>query len=166
MLADALVERYSRQILLAEVGGRGQERLLASQVAIAGDDAAARFAATLVRAAGAEVTMTSGAPGRIEVDAAPAGTVVGRWRGCAGTVATLVGRPCARCLDASVLALAAAGPGGDAAQPVGALVAVETLRVLLGLATEGRVQRLDAGRGTFGGETLSGPGCAACGASA
>ncbi len=166
MLADALVERYSRQILLAEVGGRGQERLLGSRVTIAGDDDAAGFAATLVRAAGALVTMASGAPGRIDVDAARAGAVVGRWHGCSGTVVTLVGRPCGRCLDPSVLALPAAGSGSEAAQSVAALVAGETLRVLLGLATEGRIQRLDIERGTFDGQTLSGPGCGACGAAA
>src|SRR5262245_55493685 len=35
MLTDAQLERYSRQILLPEVGGRGQERLLAATVTLA-----------------------------------------------------------------------------------------------------------------------------------
>lgn len=52
MLSDAQVERYSRQILLPEVGGRGQERLLAARVALAGAGRAAAVAATLLGRAG------------------------------------------------------------------------------------------------------------------
>lgn len=36
MLADRDIDRYGRQILLAEVGGRGQERILASEATIHG----------------------------------------------------------------------------------------------------------------------------------
>jgi hypothetical protein len=52
MLSEAQIERYSRQILLPEVGGRGQLRLLAGRVAVAGDGPAAAFAATLLGRAG------------------------------------------------------------------------------------------------------------------
>jgi hypothetical protein len=52
MLTDAQVERYSRQIILPEVGARGQERLLAARVAVHGDGAAATTAATLLGRAG------------------------------------------------------------------------------------------------------------------
>jgi adenylyltransferase/sulfurtransferase len=38
MLNDAQVERYSRQIILPEIGGRGQKRLLAAAVAIVARD--------------------------------------------------------------------------------------------------------------------------------
>jgi len=52
MLTDAQVERYSRQVILPEVGGRGQERLLAARVALAGAGEAAAHAATLLGRAG------------------------------------------------------------------------------------------------------------------
>jgi hypothetical protein len=51
-LTEAQIERYSRQILLPEVGGRGQERLLAVRILVAGDGAAAATAATLLGRAG------------------------------------------------------------------------------------------------------------------
>src|SRR5271155_652783 len=37
LLTDAQIERYSRQIILPEVGGRGQERLLAARLTILAD---------------------------------------------------------------------------------------------------------------------------------
>jgi len=52
MLTDAQVERYSRQIILPEVGGRGQERLFGARVAVAGAGPAAAAAATLLGRAG------------------------------------------------------------------------------------------------------------------
>ena len=36
-LTDAQIDRYSRQIIVPHVGGRGQERLLAARMIIAGD---------------------------------------------------------------------------------------------------------------------------------
>jgi hypothetical protein len=36
-LTDAQIDRYSRQIIVPHIGGRGQERLLAARVLLAGD---------------------------------------------------------------------------------------------------------------------------------
>jgi hypothetical protein len=51
-LSDAQIERYSRQILLPEIGGRGQERMLEARIALAGSGPAAVVAATLLGRAG------------------------------------------------------------------------------------------------------------------
>jgi len=51
-LTDAQIERYSRQILLPEIGGRGQARLLAAHVVLAGAGEAATAAAVLLGRAG------------------------------------------------------------------------------------------------------------------
>jgi hypothetical protein len=36
-LTDAQIDRYSRQIIVPHIGGRGQERLLAARILVAGD---------------------------------------------------------------------------------------------------------------------------------
>jgi adenylyltransferase/sulfurtransferase len=51
-LSDAEIERYSRQIILPEIGGRGQERLRASVVAVAGAGDLASVAARYLAGAG------------------------------------------------------------------------------------------------------------------
>ena len=167
MLADDLVERYSRQILLPDVGGRGQERLCASHARIAGDDPAARLASALLDAAGVRVSTAGGPAGAVAVALDAGGDVLARWHATAGVVATLVGRPCARCLAPGTLALAASATDDGrraAAEVTGALVAAETLRLALGIATAGRVQRLDLERGVFDGRSIAPvAGCAGCG---
>ncbi len=52
MLDDGRVERYSRQIILPEVGGRGQQRLLGSSVLIIGAGGLGSPAAIYLAAAG------------------------------------------------------------------------------------------------------------------
>ena len=185
MLSDAQIERWSRQIILPEVGGRGQLRLMAARVALLGDGPLATCAADLLERAGVPVTR-AGSPDDAEllVDLGAGESpstalarralergvplVRGRLGNGGGTVDTLVGRPCGLCLSEELLppgptfeALAA-----PAAQALAALVAAEALRVLLIGTAGGRRQRVDLGGGRFVGEALDSPGCAACGACA
>lgn len=51
-LSDAQIDRFSRQIVLPQIGGRGQERLLGSAIALAGDGELAAAAARYLAAAG------------------------------------------------------------------------------------------------------------------
>lgn len=51
-LDDEQIERYSRQLILAEVGPRGQERLGAARVAVIGTDGAAERVVAYLAAAG------------------------------------------------------------------------------------------------------------------
>lgn len=70
MLSDEQVERYSRQILLSEVGGRGQERLLESSVRILVKDSLAESVET---AAICGVHLAVAGVGRIGIDPESAG---------------------------------------------------------------------------------------------
>jgi len=51
-LSDPQIERYSRQILLREVGGEGQEKILAARVLVAGEGPVLPVAALYLAAAG------------------------------------------------------------------------------------------------------------------
>lgn len=180
MLADAEIERWSRQILLPDVGGRGQERLLAARVAFLGDDTIAARSADLLRRAGVPLAVAS-VPDAAElfVDlasddadrmrlarralAAGAPLVRGRLAGAAGAVCTLLGRPCGLCAAAEPPGEAAGPLAAPAALALAALVAAETLGALLVPPRHGRVQRFDLVRGAFDGAPLAGAGCDACG---
>ena len=52
MLEDAQIERYSRQIILPQVGGRGQEKILRSRVYVDGDGLLAATTLLYLAAAG------------------------------------------------------------------------------------------------------------------
>jgi hypothetical protein len=176
-LSDQQIERFARQIILPEVGGRGQARLLDATAAVAGSGGAARFARELLARAGLQ---TDGdAPADVVVDcsgdrdgivargrrAREAGrplVVVLAGEGTAD-VATLVGHPC---VDCAPLATAAGEPDAPLAMALGALAAGEALRVVLAPPPDGRVQTLDLRTGGLTARALDGPRCAACGASA
>ncbi|HVO27970.1 MAG TPA: ThiF family adenylyltransferase [Candidatus Margulisiibacteriota bacterium] len=52
MLSEQQIERYSRQIILPELGGRGQEALLSARVAVVGGGMLGTMALTYLAAAG------------------------------------------------------------------------------------------------------------------
>jgi len=178
MLTDTQIERWSRQILLPEVGGRGQVRMLAARLGVLGGGLAAEVAVDLLRRAGVPVAcgvVPQDAEVVVDLDdgdvalpvAAPDTPVVrGRVAGAAGSVLTLVGRPCARC--APSWALPATAPGHLLAPVAGrvlaSLAAAEAMRVVLARPAGGRRHVFDLDAGTFAGEALAGDGCAACGA--
>jgi adenylyltransferase/sulfurtransferase len=73
-LSDQQIERYSRQIVLPEIGARGQEALVGSAAAVIGTGEAARAAASYL--AGAGVGRVDLFPGRSE--SAEAAREIGR----------------------------------------------------------------------------------------
>jgi len=190
-MTDAQVERYSRQIVLPEIGARGQERLLGAAVGVAGTGAAAVAAAALLGRAGVgtlDVAPDVAAalpelPPECRIARVDAPDVVvdvsggrarslpvvrGVLRGTCVIVTTLVGRPCAACVDDDEAgsdrdAGALAAPASLA---LGALAASEALRVLL-FPADGRMTTL----GVASGACAAAPpaargGCALCGADA
>jgi molybdopterin-synthase adenylyltransferase len=180
MLTERQIERYSRQIILPEIGGRGQERLLSSAAAVVGAGDTARIAAIYLAAAGVgtlgidgeladfdggnpdccvcrldgmrttgaateivrvhDVVIVAGTQGLAEINAAC--VALGKplvWGDSAGSVAraaVLIGThanaPCYCCLpqisETSPLAALAAPAAGF----IGALLATEALKLLLG----------------------------------
>src|SRR5437879_3484705 len=153
-LTDEQVDRYSRQIILPEVGGRGQERLLAARVVVAGDGGAAVAAATHLGRAGVGTLDVAGGigapPADVVVDLTTdtvARALLARGRqagrpfvlgerptGMELVVRTVVGRPCAACVGSHGVDARPARPAAHleapAASLLGALAATETLRVL------------------------------------
>src|SRR5262249_51762964 len=91
--------------------------------------------------------------------------VRGRVAGAAGSVVTLVGRPCARC--APSWSPPAPAPGHLLAPVAGrvlaSLAAAEAMRVVLARPAGGRRHVFDLDAGTFSSEALAGDGGAACG---
>lgn len=180
-LDDAAIERFSRQILLPEVGGLGQVRLLEARVVLAGDGPAAAVARDLLMRAGvnvkAEPQLGSVDVTAVVESAKPPPLVLplvwGERRGARAAAATLVGQPCAACSPSS-LVIGAAGRrtprnvGHDrllddvAAQALGALAAAEVLALLLGVRTAGRLQWFDLAAAREGAEPLTGAGCDRC----
>ena len=190
MLTDAQIERYSRQILLAEVGARGQRRLLDARVAITGSGSTAAAVGLLLGRAGVG-TLDLGAdvPAlrelspdcRVERGMAPAPdvrvdltgahrptdelapVVLGGLDGREAVVHALVGRPCPACLEGARPAVPDGLAAAEAAA-LGALVASETLRLLLVPPARGRTTILALDGGTLAAcELPATRGCAACG---
>jgi hypothetical protein len=172
MLSQAEIERWSRQIVLPEVGARGQERLCAARAVVRGANAAAAVAADLLARAGVTVSRE---PADVVLDldeesAALAAPIVvrGRLRGAQLLVATLVGRPCGVCFAEADLpppaersGLAPLGPA--VARVLGALAATEALGGLLFPPRTGRLHTVDLEAGRFAGAALPrSAGCSRC----
>ena len=69
-LSDEQLERYSRQVILPEIGIAGQERLLASRVLVPGCTPSQQTAADYLAASGVTVDRETGADQRYEGDCA------------------------------------------------------------------------------------------------
>jgi hypothetical protein len=67
MLTDDQIDRYSRQIVVPEIGGRGQERLLRAEVAIEGGGDAALVCASYLAGAGLGSLSLGGVDPRCEL---------------------------------------------------------------------------------------------------
>lgn len=100
-LDDERIERYSRQLILQEVGPRGQERLLASRVAVVGTGVAAGRVVAYLAAAGV---------GAIAADPALHAVVDPEQRDC--TLGTLTAAP--GTVDAVVVSDATVAAAADA----------------------------------------------------
>jgi hypothetical protein len=155
MLTDTQVERWARQIVLSEVGGHGQARLLASRVALAGDPQLRRAVADLLARAGVgrcDETGDAEATLRVEL---PEAVLVARLDGAA---ASLVGRrsgaPCSE-PSPSPAPDSLGGLHACARHALAALVATETVLRLLDPARPLRRQTLDLASGTVGCEALT-----------
>jgi len=172
-LAVSDIERWARQIILPEVGGRGQERLLGATAAVVGEGEAARFAADLLSRAGLRSGDAAASDVVVDFSSDRAG-ILARGRlardarrpfvvALGAEVSTLVGRQCVECAP---LAAEGTAPGAPLALALGALAAAEALRVLLAPPRSGRIQILDGRTGGLAARELAGPGCAACEATA
>ena len=157
MLSDAQVERYARQIVLPEVGGRGQARLLASRAHVLGDGPASRHAADLLRRAGVQV---SDAEPSVVIDL----RVDGSFPTAADAVPTVVGRLRETCAVVDSLPAGIASPregsanDGESPDPslhacalraLGALAASEALILLLEARRGARRTTIDLSSGRF-----------------
>jgi hypothetical protein len=195
-LTDAQVERYSRQIILPEVGGRGQERLLAARVAIGGGGPSADAAALLLGRAGIGTVELIGPGGSLDphsavdlvlglydsipvdddtsIDGRPARSpfVFGAREDSRILVATLIGRPCVACFGHHPSEGSGDGGRGDllaapASLALGSLAAIEALRVLLSPPDRGRLTRLELDRALATATDLDPTeGCILCGTNA
>ena len=151
MLSEPQIQRYARQLLLRDLGERGQEALGAVRVLLGLDGEAAGAAAAYLRAGGTEVSASSDtaawasmppllrtAPLRpLTVTASPElpepeGVVVG-GRGGARVLWSVGADGCADCLRHATRHLGPPGHGSSGIQ-VGTLVALLVQRRALGVA--------------------------------
>ncbi len=193
-LRDDQVERYSRQIVLPEIGPLGQARLLASRVTVAGHGVAAERAVAYLAAAGVGVIVAPVAlhhlvdPAQDDVSTRPldgddqpsdAALLVGAFAGDIRARRTLWiadGRagelpPCATCAGTALAPAPAVPPELHALRDgvLGTVLATEIVKALLGIGTplRGRVLTYDAVQASISVEPVSSsPACLRCAACA
>lgn len=164
MLSEDQIQRYSRQILLREVGGKGQRKLLENPVAVHGRGPALRVAVAYLAGGGSplmgdlrEVAFSAGAPVEAmnaDVLASQGPAVVALValpaRGEAALPEVVVGHAavafrlataCPGCFDVTVAGLGADDSTGESVA-LGALAALVVQRIVLGRAEAGGVVTL------------------------
>ena len=120
------LQRYGRQILLRELGGRGQRRLMEAKVEARGDSPAMESAVTYLRAGGTQVGEGGSVLLTTQPSSAPGAVVVVR-----GGVAWKSAAACTACWEKLLAALpSSAGPS----VLVGSLAALAVQRLILGWA--------------------------------
>jgi hypothetical protein len=140
-LTEAQIQRYARHILLPEVGGVGQERLLAAEVRAAGEAPLVELATDYLRAAGVTCDAHSGHGLAIEwVGPSQSAELPGVTLSGNGAEVEVRSSACRQCR----------GPGRGPVPPEAgllgaALAASEVLRLVLGLGGSERLWRV---RGT------------------
>jgi molybdopterin-synthase adenylyltransferase len=172
-LAESELLRYSRQILVPEIGGLGQERLRAWSVMLVGKGTAQEVAARYLAAGGTEVRtelepfevggteadrwrlVGAGSLGEVPAHFSGRGPWVGLgWTGARGELIYRSAAGCTRCFEGNLRLLSSAPPRG---QPtlLGTMAALVFQRICLGLSSHlgrlavdpgGEISSLDARR--------------------
>ncbi len=136
-LTEQQIRRFARHILLPEVGGKGQERLLSASVRVTGEGALSALADAYLQAAGVATTIEPGTLLRLEIQRPGLATVqiqvIGQTHDWTIEVGGKVGTARApQDHGRSETCLLAAS-----------LAAFEALRVILNLGTPERVWHVD-----------------------
>ena len=141
-LSEDQIQRYARHILLPEVGGVGQEKLLAAEVRVSGEPALVELAGAYLSAAGVRVDAHSGA-----------GLHLGLWerspdRDGPEEIGCTLSRVCVRAESGRVRVVGGACPRcvGEPSGPMppetgaiaASLAASECLRLILGIGEPAR----------------------------
>jgi [CysO sulfur-carrier protein]-S-L-cysteine hydrolase len=175
VLTEPQIQRYARQLLLRDLGEKGQESLGAVRVHLALDGPLAGTAAAYLRAGGTEVELASTTAGpwastpplvsapparRLDVLAAPtaperAGVVVGAAAGAHG-LWSIAEEGCRACLGLAMRDLAPPEVRGPVGIQLGTLVAFLVQRRALGLGSPLEGIRMSR-QGVL--STLAAPGC-------